>query len=138
MQFATVTREVAEKAFTIIRNRQGATLTQHLPVCYDMTTSFDGLYAIIGATTDLKCMAGIADENIADNDYGRVQNWGYRASMAYTAAASSVTFTKGDWMGPVNGGQGLTSQAVSPQGVVAGETKTISAAGYFQGFIRCL
>ena len=140
MQFSAITREAAEKVYTVGRNREGATITQNDVACYDMTTSFDGLWVMQTNAADALNMAGVADENIADNDYGRIQSWGYRASINVSAEGTSITITKGDWCQPVAGTWGVSSMAIgSPNGVVAGNTTVaISAAGYISGFIRCI
>lgn len=138
VQWTGVTRDVADKAYVIVRNREGATITQNLACCYDMTTSFDGLYAMQCNATDITALAGIADENIADNDYGRVQAWGYRASIYISNEGSSVTITKGDVLCPLSGAWGLNTGAVPRNCIVLGETITISAAVYVKGLIRCV
>lgn len=138
VQWAGVTRDTADKAYVIIRNREGATITQNMACNYDITTSFDGLYAMQCNANDLASLAGVADENIADNDYGRVQAWGYRASIMISAEGTSCTLTKGDVLCPVSGQWGLNTGAAPRNCVILGETKTISAAGYVSGLIRCI
>lgn len=139
MQFATVTREEADKAYIIVRNREASSITQNMLCGFDQTTSFDGLWAMQGNTSDLNNMAGVADANIATNDYGRVQCWGYRASIYTEAGGSSVTITKGDMCGLVASNWGTNSIAAAfTRGIVAGETATVSAATYIKGFLRCV
>lgn len=139
VQWMAVSRDEADKAYIIGHNREGATITQNLNACFDMTTSFDGIYVHQSDATDVINMAGVADQNIADNAYGRIQAWGYRASIYVSNEGTSITITKGDWCQVPATKWGLSSQALtSPAGVVAGETITVSAAGYMQGFIRCI
>ena len=139
MQFRAVTRDTADAAFVVGRNRAAGTITQNLVACWDTSTSQDGVYVQQAAATDIQNMAGVADENIASNAYGRIQNWGYRASALFSHVGSSITITKGDPLGPVSGTWGLFSFAPHLVGAIAMETTTaISATGYLKVFLRCI
>lgn len=134
----------AEKVFLNMRNMSGATMNQNAAVCMDMGTTVDGISCIKPAAGSFLGWVGIADQDIADTGYGRVQAWGYRDSVLLSHEGTSVTVTIGDALHVVNAQYGLntsTVQALSTTAskyVICAETQTISAAAYCKGIIRCL
>jgi len=144
MQIQRINRSDAEKVFVNIRNMSGATMTANGAVCLDLGTTIDGVSCIAPASASFLGWIGIADADIADTGYGRVQRDGYRDSILLSHEGSSVTVTAGDALHLVNGQYGLstsTAQALSTVGfrcVVVATSQTVSAASYTDGIIRCL
>lgn len=144
MLIQRVSRTDAEKVFLIMRNMSGATINANGAMCMDMGTTVDGISCIKPASASFLGWVGIADQDIADTGYGRVQAWGYRDSVLLSHEGSSVTVTIGDALHIVNGVHGLntsTVQALSTTAskyVICAASTTISAAAYCKGIVRCL
>lgn len=144
MQTQRINRTDAEKVFIIARNMSGATMTANGAVCLDLGTTIDGKSAIKPASASFLGFIGMADADIADTGYGRVQAWGYRDSVLLSHEGSSVTVTKGDALHVVNGQYGLSTSTVQALSTVASKyvsaasTATVSAAAYVSGIIRAL
>jgi len=108
MIFKRVGRTSAETVFIVCQNVSGSTATAGYHVQFDVGASVDGVRVTQCKTTQLQAYAGIADSDIANNGYGLVQVYGYRASAAiYSSTGSSVA---GDNLTVVTGGShwGLT------------------------------
>jgi len=101
MLFQRLNRSDAEKAFIIVQNNAGATITANYPCVWDISASLDGVKVSKPATATLSLFVGIADDDIADQAYGLVQVYGYRTS-AYVTNDTSVAIAAGDILIPVN------------------------------------
>lgn len=144
MLIQRVGRSDAEKVFLIMRNMSGSAMTKGQGVCMDMGTTVDGISTVDPVAASFLGWAGIADQDIANTGYGRVQAWGYADSVLLSHEGTSVTVTVGDALHLVTGQAGLntsTVQALSTVGfkyVICASTQTISAAAYCSGIVRCL
>jgi hypothetical protein len=143
-----------EKIFLHIKNVAGATITANMAVCLCCdANSVDGISVVQPYTAGLKGWVGIADKDIADAGYGRVQSWGYRDSVLISHEGTSITITIGDALVAINGKWGCnTSGGVNlstltdasahnlSKYIIAASTvpNTLSAATYVKGIIRCL
>ncbi len=113
MLFKRVSRNTAEKIFMVVQNVSGSTATAGYALVFDVGASVDGVRVTQASATDLQAFAGVADSDIANNDYGLVQVYGYRSSARiYSSTGSSVA---GDNLTVVAGGAhwGLTPATVT-------------------------
>jgi len=96
MLLQQLNRSDAEKVFIICRNTSGATLAADLPVYFETDAVSDGnavSQCQTAAGTNL--FAGINDASLADDAYGLVQVYGYRASVVVSAVVSSYSIAPG-------------------------------------------
>jgi len=92
MLFQRINRSDAEKVFIIAQNVSGSTMTAGYSCVFDTGASVDGVRVTKASSTDLQAFAGVADADIANNAYGKVQIYGYRSSAyIYSSAGDSVT-----------------------------------------------
>lgn len=146
MQLQNINRTDAEKIFGAFTNVQGATITTGYAVAFTTTVaSLDGNAAVIPAAGQINTFAGIATSDVANNQVGLYQAYGFNGSVFYFAEATSVSLAVGGLAaGPgVAGslGVGVTglSFALGPVIIVASVGAVVrSAGGYTQGFIRAL
>ena len=145
MLLSRVNREEVEKVFVSIKNVEGATITTGLPVSLKPTAaSMDGSSAVIANSSgDYPGFAGVAKEDIANNDYGLIQISGFVNSILISNAGTSITINAGDCLIPSPAG---FFSAAAPtwanagfRGVVANNVPlAVSAASYASGFLRLL
>ena len=145
MLFKRVSRSTAEKVFMVVQNVSGSTATAGYALVFDVGASVDGVRVTQASATDLQAFAGVADSDIANNDYGLVQVYGYRSSVRiYASTGSSVS---GDNLVVVAGGAhwGLTPATVLGTSKAFGflcEAVTASTSSQFattaKGFLRAL
>ena len=111
MLFQRINRTDAEKIFIICQNVSGSTLTSGYSCVFDVSASVDGVRVTQASSTDTSAFAGVADEDIANSGYGRVQVYGYRSSAAiYSSTGSSAA---GDVLSPVAAAWSLTPSATA-------------------------
>lgn len=92
MLFARINRGDAEKVFIICQNVSGSTMTAGYACVFDTGASVDGVRVTKASSTDCQAFAGVADADIANNAYGKIQCYGYRSSAyIYSSAGDSVT-----------------------------------------------
>jgi hypothetical protein len=109
MLFKRISRSTAETVFIVARNVSGSTMTASYAAVFDVGASVDGVRVTQASTADLQAFAGVADSDIANNDYGLIQVYGYRSSVRiYSSTGSSVA---GDNLTVVNAQWGLTPAA---------------------------
>uniref|UniRef100_A0A6M3IHQ9 Uncharacterized protein n=1 Tax=viral metagenome TaxID=1070528 RepID=A0A6M3IHQ9_9ZZZZ len=96
MLFKRISRTAAETVFVVVKNVSGGTLTGGYSCVWDTSTA-DGVRVTQNAAGTLTLFAGVANADIANNDYGLVQVFGYRSS-AYIVY-SSVSVVIGDSLG---------------------------------------
>lgn len=145
MLFKRVSRNTAEKIFMVVQNVSGSTATAGYALVFDVGASVDGVRVTQASATDLQAFAGVADSDIANNDYGLVQVYGYRSSVRiYSSTGSSVA---GDNLTVVAGGAhwGLTPAATAGTSKAFGflcEAIAASSSSQFattaKAFIRAL
>lgn len=105
MIFKQTNRSGAEQVFIVCRNISGATVSDGVPVQWDVVTATDG-----NAVTQCKSgtgsvaglFAGITDASLADSAYGLVQVYGFRTS-AYFSGRSGTASNPGTFLKPVAG-----------------------------------
>jgi hypothetical protein len=109
MLFKRISRSSAETVFIVVKNVSGGTLTAGYSCVFDTGASVDGVRVTQATTAALQAYAGVADNDIANNDYGLIQVYGYRSSIRiYSSTGSSVA---GDNLTVVNAQWGLTPAA---------------------------
>jgi hypothetical protein len=109
MLFKRVSRAAAEQIFIVVKNVCGSTITAGYATVFDCGASVDGVRVTKPETTDMQAFAGIADADIASNEYGLAQVYGYRSSVyIYSSTGSSVT---GDNLTVVGDEWGMTPAA---------------------------
>lgn len=143
MIFKKTTRTQAETIFMVVKNVSGSTMTAGYSMVLDIGASVDGVRCTQADTVDLGAFIGVADRDIANNDYGLAQVYGYRSSVyIYSSTGSSAG---GDHLVVVNGEWGLTPAASSGSAKNYGflcEAITASSSSQFhttaKAFIRAL
>jgi hypothetical protein len=117
MLFKRISRASAEVAYIVAKNVSGSTMTAGYHCVFDVGASADGVRVTQASTADLNAYAGIADSDIANNDYGLLQVYGYRSSAyIYSSAGSSVA---GTTYNVINGEWGVTPTAAGASSAVA-------------------
>lgn len=106
MLFKRVSRTDAEKVFMVVKNVSGSTATAGYSLVFDVGASVDGVRVTQASATDLQAYAGVADSDIANNDYGLVQVYGYRSSIYIKSSTGSSV--AGDNLISVAGSWGMT------------------------------
>lgn len=87
-----INRDDAEKVFIVCKNVSGSTMTSGYACVFDVGASVDGVRVTKASSTDLQAFAGVADSDIANNAYGKIQIYGYRSSAyIYSSAGDSVS-----------------------------------------------
>ena len=144
MLFKRISRASAETVFLVAKNVSGSTMTANYSVVWDVGASVDGVRVSQADTADLQAYAGVADSDIANNDFGLLQVYGYRASVfVHSSAGSSVA---GDDLTVINSEWGLqpaTSQGANKAFGFLCEAIASSASSSLyditvKGFIRAL
>jgi hypothetical protein len=108
MLFRRINRSSPEQVFIVVQNVSGGTLTAGYAACWELGSA-DGVRVTQPATANLYAFAGVCDADIANNGYGLLQIYGYRASAyIYSSTGSSAA---GDVLFPVNSEWGLTPAA---------------------------
>jgi hypothetical protein len=109
MLFKRISRASPEVVFVVAKNVSGGTLTAGYSCVWDTGASADGVRVTQATTAALQAYAGVADSDIASNDYGLIQVYGYRSSIRiYSSTGSSAA---GDNLTVVNAQFGLTPAA---------------------------
>ena len=146
MQFSKLNREGAENVFRTVKNVEGATMTIGRAVSLKVTgVSIDGIGAVIAnAAGDYSGFAGIAVEDIANNDYGRIQTSGFVQSVYLSQEVGSLTINAGDPLVPSGlGGFASAAPTYANSGfryVIAASNVPLvmSAATFASGLIKML
>jgi hypothetical protein len=144
MQFQRINRTDAEICFGIFKNVSGTTISGNYPVCFTTTSgSNDGISAVPPAASNNLTLAGVADANVANTEYGRFQAYGFRNSVAIYAHGASVTIAAGVAIGPgaTSNGFGSTGLKETFGPLVTMETvgaAVCSGGGFAKAFIRNL
>lgn len=124
MIMQTVNRSDAEKVWVNVTNVDGQTVTTHYPV-FLMTNSKntssvgtnEAAQAANAATAGEGSFIGLANEDIANNDVGEVQVYGYHESALIYRIVGSVTVIPGHPLGP---GNAAASVGLSSTGATQG------------------
>jgi len=142
MLFQRINREDAERVYTIGYNISANTVTAGYAVVWDVTAP-DGVSVSQPAAATLSCLVGIAATDIADDGYGKIQVYGYKAS-AWVYNNQTTAIAAGDILIPMNAAWhlGRSGAADGKSGLVmAAEsyaTATTSVTANKKVFIRCL
>ncbi len=142
MQFSKLNRENPENVYMVVKSVEGATITTGLPVSL-VNTSTDGVNAVIAnAAADYPGFIGIAVQDIADNDYGRVQINGFVASVLLSNVGSSITINANDPLVPGPAGMFSAAPTYANSGfkwlTASNVPVAVSAAAYASGLIKVL
>ncbi len=150
-----INRDDPDKVWVTIINRQGATLTTHWPVSKftaagnvaSVTTAEVGLPARAGLVDDaVGNFVGLMDEDLADNNTGLAQVYGYHASVLgvnLNTTAKGVSPGVGLCPHPLEASVGMTSVGADKFGpvVALGTMAGMFTGGLSYGnhvFIRAL
>ena len=150
MIFRASNRTDPEQIFINVRNIAGATVSDGVPVEWDVASVTDGnsVTACKSGTGSLAGLfVGLTDASMADSAYGLVQVYGFRTSAYCSFASANSGIVAGDFLKPV--GSHLEEQSMSAATtsghifVSLMETAGESAAGlstvhYRNIFIRAL
>ena len=106
MLFKRISRSNPEVVYIVAQNVSGSTATAGYSVVFDTGASVNGVRVTQATTAALQAYAGVADADIANNDYGLIQVYGYRSSAyIYSSTGSSAS---GDNLTVVNAEWGVT------------------------------
>jgi hypothetical protein len=144
MLFKRVSRTAPEQIFVVVKNVSGGTMTAGYWAAWDTGASADGVRVTQQGAATLGAVAGVADADIANNDYGLLQVYGYRSS-AYIYS-STGTSAVGDILFPVASEWGMSpylyAQTVTKGfGFLCAAVSASSSSQYHttgKVFIRCL
>lgn len=105
--------------------------------------SFDGIQAVRRTAALQSTFHGISINDVAINGFGKATIYGYAASIAISNVGTSITVTAGNTLipGAVAGTwfSSVTADAISTvlyRYAVAGQTTTISALAWVQGYVK--
>lgn len=139
-------RTGAEQVFIVCRNTSGATLSAGVPVAFEVDEVSDGNAVSACVDAEMSLFAGLTDAAMADDAYGLIQVYGYRAS-AYVSAASAGNVA-GAPVFPVTGQTYLTDTTSSAAGTAGFKFvnlfETVAASAAYSGvrqwkvFVRAL
>jgi hypothetical protein len=143
MLFKRISRSNPEVCYIVVQNVSGSTITAGYSCVFDVGASCDGVRVTQASSTDLQAYAGVADQNISNNDYGLIQVYGFRSSIyVYSSTGSSAS---GDELTVVADEWGVTPQATSGDaksfGFLCEAVSASSSSQYHttaQAFIRAL
>ncbi len=148
MQFQRANRTDAEKVFLVATNVDADSITLGYLAGYAIGgNSFDGANVVkmdSDTTANLPGFIGVAVQDIASNDSGLFQCWGFAASVYLSNTGTSVTINQGDPLVPGAGAGGATSAAPTYANgglkyiLCSNPPLTLSSTGYASGLIRCL
>ena len=143
MLFKRISRSSPEVVYLVVKNVSGSTVAANDSVVFDVSATVDGVGVTQVSAADLSAFAGIADADIANNAYGLVQAYGYRASVnVYNS--STASFAAGATLGTFAAQWGLQPAATGTTTQGFGflcETVASSAGAYTtfaKAFIRAL
>ena len=128
MLFKRVSRTAPEQVFIVVKNVSGSTMTAGYSVVWDLGASVDGVRVTRANTATLNCFAGVVDADIANNDYGLLQAYGYRSSAYITRSTVKVS-AAGEALECVNSDWGLMPAATvaSPKACFAFICETVTS-----------
>jgi predicted regulator of Ras-like GTPase activity (Roadblock/LC7/MglB family) len=132
----------AENVFRSVLNAEGATITTGLPVSL-VHTSTDGVKAVIAnAAADYLGFTGVAVQDIANNDYGRIQISGFVNSVLLSNVGTSLTINANSEMVPSPAGFYAAAPTYLNSGFkfmfASNVPVAVSAAAYASGLIKTL
>lgn len=145
MDIQQINRADAESVRVAFKNVDGGgSITTGWGIALVTTNaSFDGVSAVRFTAANAKSFWGVSQDDAAINGFGKAVVSGYAASIALSNVGTSITITAGDVLIPsaVAGlyFSSITDQALSTlhyRYVVNGQSQTISALAYVQGFVR--
>lgn len=119
MLFKQSSRTDPEQIFIVCRNTSGAAISANVPVQYEVDAVSDGNAVSACVAAEMALFAGITDAAMADDAYGLVQVYGYRASAWCSAAGISAGHAAGAPLIPTTGElyfETTTSSAVAASG----------------------
>lgn len=114
-----------EKAFAIVKNVSGATISAGGAIYFDTASVTDGI-GVSGARTGQKYLfAGILESATSNSSYGRAQVYGL-ASAYMVLASTAVSCTPGDQLNAVTSATYLQDfHGTTIQGISSAPTVTI-------------
>jgi hypothetical protein len=142
MQIQNLNRDQAENVYRAVKNVEGATITTGRGVSL-VNTSTDGVSAVISnAAADHPGFIGVAVEDIANNDYGRVQIGGFVNSVLLSHVGSSITINANDPLVPAPAGFFSGAPAYANSGFkylfASNVPVAVSGSAYASGLIKTI
>ena len=145
MQFSKLNRgDRQEKVFINVLNVHGATITTGNPVSYALGASNDGISVVMpgAAGANSPGFIGVAKNDIANNDYGLVQIYGFVNSVLLSNVGTSITVNSGDPLVPGPAGFASSAPTYANSGFkflsASNVPVAVSAVAYASGLIRLL
>ena len=80
MLFKRINRDLPEQVFVAVQANEGTAIPKDAVVQLDIGTAVDGVKVVQPNTGELHAFVGVADQAVADQDYGLAQVYGYRSS----------------------------------------------------------
>lgn len=145
MDIQQINRTDAESVRVAFKNVDGGgSITTGWGIAIVTTAaSFDGCNSVKSTAALIKSFWGVSQKDVPINSWGKAVVAGYAASVAISNVGTSITVTAGDVLKPgaVAGTwfSSITDDAISTlhyRYVVNGQTQTISALAWVQGFVR--
>ena len=148
MQTQRVNLNDPEKITLVVKNVDGGgVITTGLGVTLQ-NNSIDGIAAVQVTAALIKGFAGVAQQDIAINGFGKCVVWGLANSVQISHVGTSITITKGDVLKPgaVAGTffSSITDQALSTliyRYIIAATTPvavSTKAQSFVKGFVKAL
>jgi len=102
MLFQRINRTDPEKVFIIVKAQEALSVGR--PVCLHFTGTDDGLLgALCNAAADCTAVIGIANTNIAADEYGLVQVYGFRSDGKVSCGTTAAAGGNGAILSPNTG-----------------------------------
>lgn len=145
MDILNLNRDAAETVRIAFKNvAGGGSITTGFGVgLVTSAASFDGVSAVTSTAAAIKNFLGVSRYDVPINGFGKATVWGYAASIVISNVGTSITVTAGDTLipGAVGGTffSSVTDAAMTTllnKYIVAGQTQTVSALAWVQGFVR--
>lgn len=151
-----VNRTSPDRVYTVVHNQDGDSITTGMGVRFlgaldTEEVSANGINAIkIDSDVQFSMMAGIAIQDIASDDYGTIQQWGFVDSIHLSAEADKTIGAEG---GIINtymkkgGVSGTFTSTKAPETLSTSLYKTVQiwnttnisgGFNYAKGFVRCI
>lgn len=146
MLIQQVNRTDPEKVYLICTNVDADSITLGYGTAYAIGgNSFDGANVVksaSGTAANLPGFMGVAAQDIPSNGVGRIQKFGFAASVFISNEGTSITINQGDPLVPGALAGGLTSAAPTYANggfgfvLASNVPAAVSAGGYVSGFVR--
>ena len=109
--------KLGDRTYLVVKNVAGTTIEKGMGVSFEgAAASIDGIGVSLLLIAGIAGFAGIADEDIPNNAFGRVINSGVADSVLISHVGTSITITKGNILKPSTVA-GTFFSSITPQAV---------------------